>query len=264
METRIRDHIWIWGHMENMWYPYIHRETHVTPMQGVAYMDAKNLLYGGGEFEWDKAAEYEASRNLPAVGWCIERAAKEPENVTELCEAAKKYPNIRMGMFDDFFSMTNPTNNYTNYTPEMLAKYRAQLHEAGVAMWVVLYTQNFPQMDAETIQMYLKEFDGVSLWYWEEEEADLHFDEHMEYFLKLAADKRRMVGCYVYNFDQGKEARPEVVEKQLDKNAALLKNGSVEGVILLSNAMFGTNPPFEAVERAKAWMDAHGDEKICR
>ena len=170
MSRPLKDHIWIWGHPENCLLEATGRESHVTPVGGVKYMDAANLFLNEyGDIHYDMKVENELAREVKRVGWCIDFAATNPENVSKVVEYAKEYRNIKIGMFDDFFSPTNPDNNYTNYTPEMLAAYRKQLHDVGVEMWAVVYTQNFDQLDKATLLRFMQEFDGLSLWFWEEE-----------------------------------------------------------------------------------------------
>ncbi len=257
---RIRDHIWIWGHPTNC----IGKapNSNVSPVDGVAYMGAANLYMNEyGDITYDEAKEMELAKDVARLGWCVDYDGTHP-NVAELVEYAKVYKNVKIAMFDDFFSPTNPANNFTNYTVRMLREYRRQLHEVGAEMWVVLYTQNYDQVDERFLEMYIKEFDGVSLWFWEEELIKPNFDEFVGKFLRLTEGKKRQIGLYVFNFAGDSEADPSVIEYQLEKELPMLLDGTIDGVIIHTNAVFGMDKPFAAVEACKAWMDKNGDTII--
>lgn len=259
----MRDHFWIWGHPTNCLYNAVKSESKISPVDGVDFIGAKNVMINNfGEIVFDMKEWSEKAKDVAKVGWVIESAAAQPENVTELAKFAKEYKNIKIGMFDDFFSPTNPPNNYTNYTPELLAKIREELHDAGIEMWVVVYTENLRQYDEELLKKYIKEFDGVSLWFWQESDARDQYDFYVNKFIELTEGKKRMLGCFVYNFCEGKQSCAEVVLNQLNADGELIKKGIIEGVFIHTNAVFGLQPSHPAVDVTKAYLDEHGDEVI--
>ena len=131
-------------------------------------------------------------------------------------------------------------------------------------MWVVIYTQNFQQLPIQTILSFLKEFDGVSLWFWDEDEILKDYDSCVQAFFRATEGQRRMLGCYVYDFGGGKPATVEAVKHQLEKGRALLENGEIEGMYIHCNPCFGLKNPFEAAEYCRAWMKENGDVLIER
>ena len=67
--------------------------------------------------------------------------------------------------------------------------------------WMTLYTHEFGEdekADAE-FQKYIDLMDGIVMWNWVES-AYKYIPEKFEIFKKLTAKKRRMCGCYLYNF----------------------------------------------------------------
>ncbi len=263
---RLRDHFWIWGHPLNSLYEKfgIKKESDMAPVEGMYYLGAENLFIVPMDVPVDRRHETELAKDVREFGWSINYAHKHPENVTEICGFAKDFKNLSRGIFDDFFSPSNEANNFTNYTPEMLAGYREELHAAGLDMWAVLYTENFRQHDMETIQKYVNEFDGISLWFWNEKEVLEDYDKYIEIFLQVAKDKKRMIGCYLYDFGANSPATGKAVVYQLEKEREMIKNGIIEGVILHTNAVIAKdrNDPYEAVEAGIAWMKENGDEII--
>lgn len=282
-EKKLRDHLWIWGHPTNAMYPFLNKGKEqrgvstVSPVEGLSYIGATNLFYNDYIKRFDVMLECERAKNVPQVGWVIERTAptgSEHDNPDEIFERvtvkdaatlvgiAEKYKNITIGIFDDFFSPANPANNHEYYTPEMVREYRKELNAAGIELWVVLYTQNMEHYGMEKLRPYLKEFDGVSLWFWEEEDAANRYDEHMELFLKETEGQKRMVGCYIYNFAKGQAADPDIVTMQLEKGSRLIKSGELEALIVHTNSAFALEKPFEAVEVCREWIRTHGDEIV--
>ena len=126
-------------------------------------------------------------------------------------------------------------------------------------MWMVLYTREFG-LDADAdaaFQPYIAPFDGVILWTWEERDIVL-FEEKYARFRRITEGKRRMFGCYLWNFGERKEATADAVRWQLDRYLGLMRAGVAEGIILHTNTMADLDYP--AYDAALAWMDEHGDE----
>ncbi len=262
---KFNDNVWVWGHPTNSMQSWFNRGVStVSPVEGVSYMNASCLMYNNlGDNKFDMNLESELAKDIKKVGWCIDEGATNPPNITAICKKAKEYPNIKMGMFDDFFSLTNRENNFINYTPQLMAAIREELHAAGLEMWVVLYTRDMRLVPMETIRSFLKEFDGVSLWFWDESEILNDYDKYVEIFMEETKNQKRMMGCYVYNFGEGKPATVKAVIHQLEKAKEMMIKGNVEGLFIHTNPCFGLkDEPFEAVDACQAWMREHGDDMI--
>jgi len=262
---KLRDYFWIWGHPAgslNIEGSPIN-PSDLPPVEGTYYLGARNTFLVSMDVPVDRHHESELAKDVANVGWSINYAWEHPENVTEVCTLAKEFKNISRGIFDDFFSENNPKNNYTNYTPEKLAEVREELHAAGLEFWVVLYTEEFPKIDREVMKSFLKEFDGISLWYWNEKEVIEDYERLMDIYLELSEGKKRMVGCYLYDFGPMAPATGKVVVQQLDRLKGMVKDGTIEGVILHTNAVVAKEgEPYEAVQACVKWMNENGDEVI--
>ena len=206
MNTRkLKDCFWIWAHPTNAMHLHVNSAplhkgvSTVSPVDGLDYIGATRLFYVDFIRDFDMRLEGERSRNVPEVGWAIKQAKTKPENVTKLITVSKEYSNIKNGIFDDFFSPSNKTNNFTNYTVEDMRAIKKQLHDAGLEFWVVLYSENFEQFGLDAIRPYLKEFDGVTFWFWDEKDVN-DFDKHVQTFLRETEGQKRMIGCYLFNF----------------------------------------------------------------
>ena len=256
----LRDRLWIWGHPAgsfNKGSYGIKGESKMTPVEGMEYLGAKNVFFVPMGRPIDRIEETERMRSVDEVGWSIELAATHPENVTEVCRLAKTYKNVKRGIFDDFFNDDNPWNNFHHYTPELLWQFRRELNAAGVELWLVLYTKQL-HLDVD-IRPYLAPFDGVSLWFWNEEDVE-NYDARLARFFELTPGQRRMIGCYLYDFGGEKPALPEPILDQLERDAALIRKGKLEGIILHTNCVADLGHP--GVEAARAWIEKHGDEPV--
>lgn len=258
---RLRDRFWVWGHPTNCLQGHygITERSCMSPMEGAIYLGARNVFY----VPIGRPSPMEqCNRTLVScdqVGWSIEMAAAHPENIDRVVEQAAKFPNITCGIFDDFFNTENEANNYLRYTPEVLDSMRRKMHEGGVRpldMWMVLYTFQLPMPE---VRPFVEAFDGVTLWFWTEDDV-ANFDARVQSFFDVTPDKRRMIGLYLYDFGNERPADADTVIYQLNRHRELLRAGKTEGVILHTNIIADLGHP--AVEAARAWMQEHGDEEI--
>lgn len=258
-KVRIRDTFWLWGHPVNACRNDIKplRDMLVTPAECARYFGFPNVFYVPFGHEMD-IEEY--SKDLVGIeksGISIE-FWKDPagNRMDETFKIASLFKNINRLVFDDFFNEASLHNStWGDYSIGQLLEIRERIHAAGLEMWVVLYQH---QLDLE-IQEYLDVFDGVSFWFWSEPTKE-EYHKYSKLFMDKTVGKRRLIGCYLYDFGRNQEATPDLVRYQLDQNKILIHNGEIEGVILHNNN-FG-DLGFSAYEEAKLWMDEHGDELV--
>lgn len=261
---KLNDYFWVWGHPTNSLFNNygLNKESDVSPVMGVKYLGAKNLFWVPMYKPHDKEQECELAKDIPNLIWSIEDVSKFPEKLTKIIDLSKTYNNIKGIVFDDFFNCENKYNNYLNYTPEMLKDYRTELHKAGLEMWIVVYTKIFTkELDMDTIKNYIKEFDGVSLWFWNEQEVIDSYDQCISVFFDIADGKKKMVGCYLYDFGGEKSANAEIVLNQLNSAKHLIESDKIDGVVLHTNAIINEDK-IEAVEACRDWLSQYGNEII--
>ena len=122
----------------------------------------------------------------------------------------------------------------------------------------ISYSDPSLEDDAE-FQKFIDPFDGIIMWTWKECDVPL-IPEKFEIFKKMTENKRRMFGCYLYNFGEEKQATAEAVKWQLDWYRERILAGEAEGVVLHTNTMADLDYP--AYDAAIEWMALHGDEEI--
>ena len=257
--SKLRDHVWIWGHPPGKLNEPCNLDSQMTPMESALYLGARNVFYIPMGKKMNMTQCNKAMDTLNHVGWAIEKAYKRPEVIDRLLEQAEMFPNINNGILDDFLNEENPGNNHLNYSPELLGEIRHKLHTGAshkVELWQVLYTK---QLERSELPTYVPCFDLITLWFWNESELPF-FEQRCERFFEKTPGSRRMVGIYLYGFGDEAPTDPNMVRHELDTCRRYLKEGKIEGFILHSNAV--ADMDFEAVAVAKAWMAEHGDEEI--
>ena len=254
---KLNDYFWIWGHPTNSLYNHygITKESDCSPVDGAKYLGAKNVYFVPMYKPFDRAIETERAKDFNGVMWSIEDVRLFPEKLNAVISLSKVYKNIKGIIFDDFFNCENTYNNYLNYSLEMLNEYKEKLHAQGLEMWVVLYTKIFRrELDLDTVKKYVDVFDGVSLWFWDEDEVMESYDDCINVLFDIAPTQKKMLGCYLYDFGGEKSAKATVVLKQLNSAKELIKQNKIDGVILHTNAII-TEDYIEAVDACKKWLE---------
>ena len=268
---KLRDRFWLWGHPEGC-YNNKYGNTGIsrmTPMECCEYLGLRNVfMVPDGEhdgFQVNRRQYNKSFKTLNQVGWECFDACSKPEIVDRAIEEARDFDNISCVVMDDFKSVSpDGVPRYKRMPVSVLSDINEKLHNNDVRRldsWMVLYTFQFGVDEKEDAEFmpYMNEFDGVIMWTWEEKDVPL-IPEKFEIFKKQTPNTRRMVGCYLYNFGEQKQATGKAVKWQLDFYRELILKGEIEGVVMHTNTMADLD--YEAYDVACAWMDEHGDEEI--
>lgn len=259
---RLRDRFWLWGHPEGRYNHEYGNDSvsRMTPLEGAAYLGARNLFMVPVGVDVNRRQYNKSFSTLNRVGWEIYGAGKDPSLVEPLIAEAREFPNIACAVFDDFVR----GGTYRGIPLGNLYAVRRRLHDNGVRrldMWMVLYTFEFgvdPASDAG-FQPYIAPFDGIIMWTWKEADVPL-VNEKFGIFKQMTEGKRRMIGCYLYNFGEHRQATGKAVTWQLDRYRELILGAEIEGVVLHTNTMADLD--YEAYDVAIEWMREHGDEPL--
>ena len=264
---KLRDKFWLWGHPEGRYNNEYGNNavSRMTPMEGCLYLGVRNTFMVPVGVDVNRRQYNKSFRTLLNVGWECFKACENPEIIDRAIDEARDFDNITCVVMDDFKSEgKDGIPRFRKMPVSTLAEINEKLHNNPVRRldsWMVLYTFQFgldEQEDAE-FQPYMDEFDGVIMWTWKESDVPL-IPEKFEIFKKQTPNTRRMVGCYLYNFGEEKQATGEAVKWQLDYYRELILKGEIEGVVMHTNTMADLD--YEAYDVACAWMDEHGDEEI--
>lgn len=265
----LRDKFWLWGHPEgrynenadNFGCPDVSR---MSPMEACLYLGIRNTFMVPVGVNVNKRQYNKSFKTLNQVGWECFDVCEYPELLDEIIADAKEFKNISCVVFDDFKSGPIDMPRYKKIPLSTLKSFNDKLHNNPIKKldsWMVLYTFQFGKSEQEDkeFQPYMDEFDGIIMWTWNESDVYL-IPEKFEIFKRQTPKTRRMVGCYLYNFGEAKQATGEAVKWQLDYYRELLLKGEIEGVVLHTNTMADLD--YEAYDVAVEWLEEHGDEII--
>ena len=246
----LKNRLWIWGHPTNSLKGCcgLTADSDVSPMDAAREFGAAGVMYVPMGRTLDRAAINREMADADMIGWSIE----SKQDILDLIEQKATFANLKLGVFDDFFSPENATRNYTNYTVEELIDLRERMHAVGLEMWVVFYVM---QIGDDSWKPYFDVFDGVTYWFWHEP-TDEEFDEKCEWFFGQTVGKKRLIGCYLYDFGNERPATARSVRYQLDRHQQFMEQGKTEGIILHTNAVGGMG--LEAYGEAVRWCAEHG------
>lgn len=253
---KLRDRVWIWGHPENSLKGSfgIDKDGDVTPVNGMEYLGAKNVFYvpmGRLTTSEKDVKSAELQDKYISFGW-----SKEPwDTFDEIIERKKRFPSFKIVIYDDFFRSENEGNNALSVSKEELLANKKKLNDNGLEMWVVFYERD---KDVD-ISDYLECFDGFSFWFWNQPTEEQYL-EAVKMFIEKTPNKKRLIGCYLYDFGRECACDPDRVEIELDHDRDLLGKGLIDGFILHTNAVGGMG--LEGYERCARWMKNNGDKEI--
>ena len=268
---KLRDRIWLWGHPEGRYNGKYGNEgiSRMTPMECCQYLGIRNTFMVPDGWEINRRQYNKSFTTLNCVAWECYNAGKDPAVVEPLIREAGDFENIHGVVFDDF--QRGGAAEYKKIPVENLWYVRDRLHNNNIRpldMWMVLYTHEFDldpndpaskPYDEEGFKPYVEPFDGIIMWTWSEKDVHL-IPQKYEAFKKLTAGKRRMIGCYLWNFGQKKPATGDAVKWQLDWYRERLLDGEIEGIVLHTNTMADLD--LESYDVALQWMKEHGDEEL--
>jgi hypothetical protein len=247
----------------------------MTPVESAFYLGIPNLIVvqwypRAGEEGWWKAFERPleqyaiAMRPLKRVVWSVAGwgGATEEKERQEVLTMARQNPNFVGGFLDDFFT-GNSEGKLANLTLGELEELRHQLQTPGkkLDLYVTLYVdQKFHNGQVDRpIADYLKLIDVLTLWTAGPEEL-VDLEANLRKVEKLAPNSRKMLGCYVVDYDKKKSTPVPAMKYQCELGLRWLREGRIEGIIFLGNTTFDLN--YEAVEWTRDWIEKVGDTKV--
>ena len=258
----LKDKFWIWGHSPNSCDSYNvgTSDYDVTPAECARYFGAGGVFYVPFGHKMDIDGYLADTEGVERIGFAVEDwGVSGTDQLEKTLELTKKHANTDRLVFDDFFNEKKREEPYHPYWEELTVKdllaMRDKIHKAGYEMWVVLYQH---QCTDEKLP-YLDVFDGITFWFWSEPSV-VEYHKGISWFLEHSVGKRRLVGCYLFNFGLSSPATPSLVRYQLDCNKLLIEQGELDGVILHNNALGGKG--LAAYEAARLWMRENGNAGI--
>lgn len=266
--STVRDRLWLWGHAAGSHTDLsegrpdwgIGRASRITPVEACYYMGIPNciMVVYGNRPEPPFHQEALAMSSLDKVVWSIvgdagsTRTDHGVSDLVEVLEIASRFPNICGGMMDDFFH-----GDGGRHAPEAVAEFHRKLQgfRRPLDLWVVLYKDQLDQDFGE----HLRHCDIVTFWTSNGSEL-VDLDRTFQHFVQRTPGKRRVLGCYMWNYGEKKPLTVAQMEHQCSLGLRWLREGLVEGVIFLASCICDLE--LEAVEWTRSWVANLGGERL--
>jgi hypothetical protein len=269
---KLKDRLWLWGQDAGSHHSSAGNKTwklpgenHMGPLEGANYLGIPNMcrVVMGGKPEPPFDLESEKMKNMRQVVWSAigdsgsVRNNGDQSDLEEVLRQAKKFPNITGAVLDDFFiSPAHNNGKVARHSLESIVDMREKLHRQSLSLWLVWYKRQLEW----PVEKYLELFDVISYWNMGASDEFAEIDKDFGKVVDMTPGKRRMLGCYMWNYGQGKPLTLDEIQAQCEKYYNWIKEGKAEGIIFCSNccADLGLN----AVEWVRNWINEVGDHEI--
>jgi hypothetical protein len=139
----------------------------------------------------------------------------------------------------------------------------AELNEIGrrtvrgesLPVMAVIYTR---QIKARALP-HLNAVDQLCLWTWRPDDLK-NLEANFEALERLVPDKDLFLGCYMYDFHEGKPLAVDRMKHQTELAHRWLREKRIKGIIFLSNGIADVG--LDAVAWTRQWIAGHGDEEV--
>jgi hypothetical protein len=264
----VRDHLWLWGHQEgshNGAYG-LPGDSRMTPAEAAFYLGIPNMMmvcYGGQpEPPFEQYAK--SLQPLKRLIWSVvgDESSKRNDEESDLeavLSLAKNQDNVVGGILDDFFFNEPKSGELSRYDLPELLRFRENLHSAPrpLDLWVVLYNQLLEL----PVEEHLAACDGVTFWTWTADQL-ANLEQNFSRAENLIGNKRKMLGCYLWDFGRDKEMPLELMQRQCETGLRWLHEGRIEGMVFLASCICDLN--IEAVEWTRDWITRVGEIELSK
>ena len=273
-KTTVRDRFWMYSTYEGFTgFPAVPGNSRMTPAEAAAYFNLPNVYvaafaYGKEPCKLLPPLDYHtylnALRPFKRVVWFLpeEMGIVTEDTLRTLHDVILKYPNVVGLMLDDYFVPTikgNPGSPLTLEEIDYVQRYFRNIGGRNVDLWVVLYRHNFEQDVEHVVPTYLNKVDVLTYWdAWAREIETL--EEDFAKAERLTPGKRKLLGCYMWDFGDNKPIPLPLMQKQCRLGLQWLREGRIEGMMFLGN--FLCDRPLEAVEWTRRWIQEVGNEPL--
>lgn len=271
--STLSNHLWLWGqepgsHHTRPFYnlPGVNK---MTPSEGGSFLGIPNCcrVVMENSDHCPYANEDEIFRSfdkvvLSAIGaGGVARYSEDRSDLDEALKLAERYSNVTGAVLDDFFNSVEGfemNGKLARHSIESIRSMKDRLNrfpQRRLDLWLVWYTY---QLDFD-IQPYVDLCDVITLWTWKG--SDLrNIDANIQKLVSRTPNQRRLAGCYLWNYGEGKPLTAEEMAWQLDRYLYWIKEGAIEGIVICSNCVCDIG--LESVDQLKEWIEKHKDLPI--
>ncbi len=261
--TKLRDKFWLWGQSAGSHHAVMNNyynlpgKNIMTPLEGAYYLGIPNccrvVINNDPRPPFDQSSM--ALISIKNVVWSILGASGNDEiDLGEVIRQARLFPNINGAVLDDFFSEKDSM-------PRMSMDELKSIHKTlsgnkhPLELWIVVYDYQLN----DPVKDYLNECDVVTFWTWKGSEL-INMDKNFDTLKKITPKKRRLAGCYMWDYGDCKPLSLDDMKSQCEKYYNWLKQGDIEGIIFCSNCIADLG--LETVEWTRNWIQEVGNEEV--
>ncbi len=258
---KTKDKFWIWGQEAGCHDTYTGRHSTTTPVEGAQFLGIDNMIvvrYGGKPeppfVDYGREMSHYKQLVWSIIGDASTGASVDLDSFVEL---AGTRPNLVGGIMDDFCPRTTGENPLL--VPQDIADMKRSMIVGGreLDLWVVLYAHEL--IDGERLKPYIDNCDIINFWTWRAEELAA-LDENFSTLERLYPGKRKILGCYMFDYGDCKEMPVELMETQCESGLRWLKEGRIEGMVFLASCICDLNLP--AVEWSRKFIASVGEDEL--
>ncbi len=264
----LRDSFWLWGQNPGSHHRGSPEKGYKLP--GTNRMDAAEggrffgipnccrvVMSAGPEPPFD--AETAKLQDFKQVVWSavgaggVTRNSDDRSDLDEVLRQADRFPNVTGAILDDFFASVEGFGRggkLARHSIASITTMRDRLHafpRRRLDLWMVWYTYQLGFPVAEYIAL----CDVITLWTWKGSDLAA-LDDHLRRFAELTPGKRRLAGCYLWNYGEQKPLTLDQMKHQLDRYLHWMRQGVLEGIIFCSNCIADIG--LETVEHTRRWI----------
>lgn len=266
--TTVRDRLWVFSFATNSDFVHVGRRSVMSAAEGNFYLGVPNILMVQsstkeapyGRFELPFEPYTVALRPLKNVVWSVVGSGgfHKAEETAEVLAIAKRVPNFRGVMLDDFFiSQAAGGGKRAQWSVEELAEVRRKLDETGkkLDIFATFYVKHFEL----PLKDYLDLINVLTIWNMDSAQIP-QVESHLEKFQQLHPQRRKMLGCYLIDYPKKCGIPVDLMKHQCEVGLRWLQQGRIEGIIFMGNTTMDLG--FESVEWTRRWIQEVGDAKL--
>ncbi len=266
-DSTLRDRLWVFACPANSDWSYFKRRSVMSPAESAFYLGVPNIIMVQIGKSTEQYQRFEppfeqyaiALRPLRRVQWSVSGSGgfTSDEETRQVLELARKTPNFTGIYLDDFFYERERNGKQAALSLAELKDVCRQLKGSAkkLDLNVTFYTNQLELPVGD----YLDLMDQVTLWTWKP--ADLaNLESNLAKLEKLAPRARRMLGCYVVDYDEKKSTPVPEMKFQCETGLRWLRQKRIDGIVFLGNTSMDLG--FEAVEWTRDWIAKVGDTTI--
>lgn len=266
----VRDRFWLWSHVAGSYNGQYNLpgKSRITPVEAAFYLSIPNvfMIQLNGQPEIQSLEQYAVPfQSLRNVSWSI---VDPQENTPEaerraVLDFAFKTPNITGVVMDDFFVKRKSwkPGQVADLSLDELRSVRQRLQRGAkrLDLSVVLYEHQIMEAAFPSLVPHLELCDIVQVWIWNGKNVP-EIGATLDRMDKLLPGKRRVLGCFMWDFGAKKPMPIPAMEQQCELGLKLLRQRRLEGIVFCGSWLCDRG--LETVDWTRRWIHKVGDEKI--